>query len=145
MVHAVKKYFRAIAATVLMSPTLGAQGPDVTSDHFGPNEDVNPSFAWEQHAQCTLSDDVGVVLRSNWQTRHWIKLSGTQVEFNGKTEMSDAGWYQTFEGSTFTVTLSLQRVLSEPRGSDGVRLRGQIVVSRSERNMQYQVTGSCGA
>ena len=128
-----------------MSPALRAQAPDATLDHFAPNEDVSASFAWQRNAECTLSDRIGVVLRSNWQARHWIKIAGKQVEFNGETKMSDAGWYQAFVGSDFTVSLRLQRVLPEPRGSDGVRLVGEIVVTRSEQSKQYQVTGSCGA
>jgi hypothetical protein len=128
-----------------MSPALWAQALDPTLDHFAPNEDVSASFAWEQGAQCTLSDRIGVVLRSNWQKRHWIKIAGKQVEFNGETEMSDRGWYQAFVGSDFTVSLRLQRVLPEPRGSDGVRLTGEIVVTRFGQSKQYQVTGSCGA
>jgi hypothetical protein len=128
-----------------MSPALWAQGPDATWDHFAPNEDVDASFAWKRGAQCTLSDRIGVVLRSDWQKRHWIKIAGKQVEFNGEIDMSDAGWYQAFRGNGFTVTLRLQRVLPERRGSDGVRLTGEMVVTRSERSIQYQVTGSCGA
>jgi len=142
----VKKSRYAVGATAFMSLALSAQAPDATSDHFAPTEDVSDSFAWEQHAQCTISDPIGVVLRSNWQERHWIKIAGEQVEFNGATEMSDAGWYQAFAGSDFTVTLRLQRVLPEPPGSDGVRLTGEIVVTtRSGQSKQYQVTGSCGA
>ncbi len=60
--------------------------------------------------------------------------------------MSDAGWHQVFAGSDFTITLRLQRLLPEPRGSDGVRLAGEIVVTTpSGQSKQYQVTGSCGA
>lgn len=140
-----KRILQAVAAIVLMSRALWAQALDPTLDHFAPNEDVSASFAWEQGAQCTLSDRIGVVLRSNWQKRHWIKIAGKQVEFNGETEMSDRGWYQAFVGSDFTVSLRLQRVLPEPRGSDGVRLTGEIVVTRFGQSKQYQVTGSCGA
>ena len=142
--HEVKRILPAVAAIVL-SPTVWAQAPDAVSDHFAPNEDVSAFFGWEQHAQCTFSDGIGVVLRSNWQKRHWIKIEGNQVEFNGETAMSDAGWYQEFVGSDFTVTLRLQRVLPEPRGSDGVKLTGEIVVARSGQSKRYQVTGSCGA
>jgi hypothetical protein len=131
-----------LAALVLVSPSLAAQAPDATSDHFTP-EEVSAPFAWG--AQCTFSDAVGVVLRSNWQRRHWIKVAGNQVEFNGETEMSDAGWYQMFAASDFTVTLRLQRVLPEPQRSDGVRLIGEIEITRSGQSRQYQVTGSCGA
>src|SRR4051812_16830021 len=98
-----KTIFQTVAAVVLMSPAIWAQAqaPDPTLDHFAPSEDVSPSFAWEQGAQCTLSDRIGVVLRSNWQKRHWIKIAGKQVEFNGETVMSEAGWYQAFAGSNF--------------------------------------------
>lgn len=136
---------QAVVFIVLMSPALVAQAPDPTLDHFAPNEDVSASFAWEQGAQCTLSDRIGVVFRSDWQKRHWIKIGGTQVEFNGETEMSDAGWRQTFAGRDFTVSLRLRRVLSEPRGGDGVRLTGEIRVTRSGQSKTYQVTGRCGA
>jgi hypothetical protein len=111
-------------------------------DHFASGEVVT---ALRHGASCTFSDRIGVVFQSNWQKRHWIKIAGTQVEFNGATEMSEAGWYQTFESSEFTVTLRLQRVLPEQRGSDGVRLAGEIVITRSGQSQQYQVTGSCGA
>jgi hypothetical protein len=141
----VNRTLQAIAAIVNMGPALWGQAPDATLDHFAPNEDVSVSFAWERGAQCTLSDRIGVVLRSNWQKRHWIKIAGKQVEFNGETKMNDAGWYQEFVGSDFTVALRLERVLPEPRGSDGVRLSGEIVVTRSGQNKQYQVTGRCGA
>jgi hypothetical protein len=114
-------------------------------DHFAPDENVTASFAWDRGAQCKLSDPIGVVLRSNWQKRHWIKIAGKQVEFNGETQMSDAGLYQVFMGSDFTVTLRLQRVLPEPPGSDGVRLTGKIVVTRFGQSKQYKVTGICGA
>jgi hypothetical protein len=131
-----------VAVLVLVSPTVAAQVPDATSDHWTPEEASAP-FAWG--AQCTFSDGIGIVLRSNWQKRHWIKIAGNQVEFNGEAEMSDAGWYQTFAGSDFTVTLRLQRTLTEPRGSDGVGLIGEIEITRSGQSNQYQVTGSCGA
>lgn len=140
----VTKIFQAVAATVLVS-AVSAQAPDATSDHFAPTEDVSASFAWERGAECTFSDRVGVVLRSNWQKRHWIKIAGEQVEFNGETEMTDAGWHQTFVGSGFTVTLRLQRLRPELPGSDGVRLTGEIVVTRSGQRTQYQVAGGCGA
>lgn len=65
---------RAFSATVLVSGTLSAQAPNATSDHFAPTEDVSASFAWQRGAECTLSDAVGVVLRSNWQRRHWITM-----------------------------------------------------------------------
>lgn len=138
----VKEAFQTIAALVIMSPDLWAQAPDARLDHFAPNEDIS---ALAIGAQCTLSDHIGVVFRSNWQTRHWIKIAGNGVEFKGATEMSDAGWYQSFEGRDFTVSLRLQRVLPEPRGGDGVRLTGEIVVTRSGESNHYQVTGSCGA
>ena len=140
-----KRILRVFAATVFLSPALFAQAPDARLDHFAPDEDVSASFAWERGAECTLSDPTGVVLRSNWQKRHWIKIAGKQVEFNGETKMSDAGWYQVFVGSDFTVRLQLQRVLPEPAGSDGVRLTGEIVVTRSGQSKQYKVTGRCGA
>jgi hypothetical protein len=122
-----------------------AQEADPLSDHFAPNEAVSAAFAWVQGAQCTFSDTVGVVLRSDWQKRHWIKISGQQVEFNGDTEMSDEGWYQSFTEDTFDVVLQLQRVLPEPQGSDGVRYTGNIVVTHSGIIAEYAVTGSCGA
>jgi hypothetical protein len=140
-----RRILQTIAAVVIMSPALCAQAPDPTLDHFATNEDVSPSFAWERGAECTLSDRIGVVLRSNWQKRHWIKIAGKQVEFNGEAKMSDAGWYQAFAGSDFTIRLQLQRILPEPRGSDGVRFAGAIVVTRSGQSKQYQVTGICGA
>src|SRR3954470_4347683 len=140
-----RRILQTIAAVVIMSPAVWAQGPDPTLDHFAPNEDVSPTFAWERGAECTLSDRIGVVLRSNWQKRYWIKIAGKQVEFNGEARMSDAGWYQAFAGTDFTIRLQLQRILPEPRGSDGVRLEGVIVVTRSGQNKQYAVTGSCGA
>jgi hypothetical protein len=131
-----------VAGLFLVSPIVAAQAPDAMSDHWTPEEAGAP-FNWG--AQCTFSDGIGVVFRSNWQTRHWIKIAGNQVQFNGETEMSDAGWYQMFAGSDFTVTLRLQRVLPEPQGSDGVRLVGEIEVTRSGQIKRYQVTGSCGA
>lgn len=140
-----KRVLSVFAPMVFLTPALFAQAPDARLDHFAPNEDVNAAFAWEQGAQCTLSDPIGVVLRSNWQKRHWIKVAGKQVEFNGETKMSDAGWYQEFVGSDFTVSLRLQRVLPELRGSDGVRLTGEIVITRSGQSKRYKVTGSCGA
>ena len=145
MVHMVKRSRSVIAATALMSQTLWAQTPDAASSHFAPDEDVNASFSWEPGAECTLSDHIGVVLRSNWQDRHWIKIAGEQIEFNGNTEMSDAGWYQTFVGDNFTVILRLKRLLPEPEGSDGVRFAGVIVVTQSAQSSEYQVTGACGA
>lgn len=33
--------------------------------------------------------------------RHWIKVAGMLLEFNGETEMSDAGWYQRVAGGRF--------------------------------------------
>lgn len=78
-VHKVKRMLQALAATVLICHALWAQTPDATLDHFAPNEDVSASFAWERGAQCTLSDRIGVVLRSNWQERHWIKIGGKQA------------------------------------------------------------------
>src|SRR3954467_355898 len=102
-----------VAAIVLLSPSLLAQVPDASLDHFAPDEDVSATFAWERGAQCTFSDPTGVVLRSNWQKRHWIKVAGTQIEFNGETKMSDAGWYQVFMSSDFTISLRLQRVMPE--------------------------------
>jgi hypothetical protein len=144
--YEMKRILQTVAAVVIVSPGFWAQTPDPALDHFAPNETVNASFAWEARgAQCTLSDHIGVVFRSNWQKRHWIKIAGKQVEFNGETEMSDSGWYQSFVGSDFSVRLRLQRVLPELRGSDGVRLTGEIVVTRSGQSKQYQVTGSCGA
>jgi hypothetical protein len=131
-----------VAALVLVSLTVAAQAPDATSDHWTPEEASAP-FGWG--AQCTFSDGIGIVFRSNWQKRHWIKIAGNQVEFNGETEMSEPGWYQTFAGSDFTVTLRLRRILPELRGSDGVRLIGEIEITRSGQSTQYQVTGSCGA
>jgi hypothetical protein len=144
-VHEVKRILRTVAVAGLVSTVLWAQAHESTQDHFAPNEDVSAAFAWERGAQCSFADRIGVVLRSNWQNRHWIKLAGKQVEFNGQTKMSDAGWYQEFVGSGFTVTLRLQRVLPERRGSDSVRLTGGVVVTRPERTIQYQVTGNCGA
>jgi hypothetical protein len=144
-VRKVKKILPVFAAIVFWSPALWAQAPNATSDHFAPDEDVSASFAWKRGAECTFSDPTGVVLRSNWQKRHWIKIAGVQVEFNGETKMSDAGWYQIFMGNDFTVRLSLQRVLPEPPGSDGVRLTGEIVVTRSGQSKQYKVAGRCGA
>jgi hypothetical protein len=94
---------------------------------------------------CAFSDRIGVVFHSNWQRRHWIKVAGTQVELDGEAQMSEAGWYQTFESSEVTVTLQLQRVLPEPPGSDGVRLAGEIVIVRSGHSTLYEVSGSCGA
>lgn len=140
-----KRVLRVFAAVALLSPALWAQATNATLDHFAPDEDVSASFAWERSAECTLSDPAGVVLRSNWQKRHWIKIAGEQAEFNGDTKMSDAGWYQVFAGSDFTVSLQLQRVLPEPPGSDSVRLTGEIIVTRSGQSKQYDVTGRCGA
>lgn len=140
-----KRILPVVAAMVLLNPALFAQASDATADHFALDEEVSASFAWERGAECTLSDPAGVVLRSNWQKRHWIKIAGSQVEFNGATNMSDAGWYQVFAGSDFTVSLRLQRVLPEPPGSDGVRLTGEIEVTQSGRSKQYKVTGGCGA
>jgi hypothetical protein len=144
-VRTVKRIRAVFAAIVLLSPALFSQAPDATLDHFAPDEDVSASFAWERGAECTLSDTAGVVLRSNWQKRHWIKIAGKQVEFNGEAKMSDAGWYQVFVDSDFSVTLRLQRILPEPPGGDGVRLTGEIVVTRAGQTKQYKVTGSCGA
>ena len=140
-----KRILPVFAAIVLLIPGLWAQAPDATLDHFAPDEDVSTSFAWERGAECTLSDLTGVVLRSSWQKRHWIKIGGKQVEFNGETKMSGEGWYQVFAGRDFTVSLRLQRVKPEPPGSDGVRLTGEIVVTRSGQSKQYKVTGRCGA
>jgi hypothetical protein len=144
-VRKMKRNLSVFAAMLCLSPGLLAQSPDSRLDHFAPGEDVSATFAWERGAQCTLSDSIGVVLRSNWQKRHWIKIAGKQVEFNGETNMSDGGWYQVFVGSDFTISLRLQRVLPEPAGSDGVRLTGEIVVTRSAQSKPYKVTGSCGA
>ena len=140
-----KMILSVLALIVFLSPALFAQAPDARLDHFAPHEDVNAAFAWEQGAQCTLADSIGVVLRSNWQKRHWIKVAGRQMEFNGETKMSDAGWHQEFVGSDFTVNLRLQRVLPEPRRSDGVRLTGEILITRAGQSKRYKVTGSCGA
>jgi hypothetical protein len=109
------------------------------SDHFALNE------MGVQGAQCSLSDHIGVVFRSDWRTRHWIKVAGKPVELFGEAAMSDAGWYQSFVSGDCTVVLRLRRVLPEPVGSDGVRLAGEIVVMRSGREIEYQATGSCGA
>ena len=144
-VRNVKRILQVAAAIVVICPATWAQAPDAMLDHFAPNEDVGAVFGWERGAECTLSDRIGVVLRSNWQKRHWIKLEGKQVEFNGETEMSEAGWSQSFAGSDFTVTVRLQRLQPEPQGSDGVRLTGEVVVTRSGQSKLYRVTGSCGA
>ena len=121
----------------------GAQ--DEARDHFGPGEDVNPSFAWDEGASCTFSDNLGVVLRSDWMKRHWIKVAGKQVELNGEGQMSAEGWFQTFTASNVTVTLRLRRVGGEPKGSDGVGMTGDIIITRSGRSTTYRVKGGCGA
>ena len=76
--RSVNKSRYAFGVTAFLSLALSAQAPDGSSDHFAPAEDVSASFKWEQHAQCTLSDAIGVLLRSNWQERHWIKIAGQQ-------------------------------------------------------------------
>ena len=135
----VRRTFQAIVGIALMSPALWAQAPNPASDHFAPNE------VSVQGAQCSFSDRIGVVFRSDWRRRHWIKVAGQPVEFNGETEMSDAGWYQSFVSGDLTVNLRLRRVLPEAVGSDGVRLTGEIVVARSGQSIEYQAAGSCGA
>ena len=57
---AMKGILQAVVAVLLVSPALSAQAPDARLDHFAPNEAVSASFAWEQGAQCTLSDRIGV-------------------------------------------------------------------------------------
>ena len=145
MVRKLKPIFAAFAVVVLIGTGLSAQEQNPTADHFASGEDVSPAFAWEPGAECTLSDELGVVMRSDWQKRHWIKIAGKQIEFNGETEMSDEGWYQEFFGAGFHVVLRLQRILPEPAGSDGVRFTGEIEVRRSAMIETYQVTGSWGA
>ncbi len=123
-----------------MSATVWAQGPNAFIDHFAPNELVSL-----QGAQCSLSDRIGVVYRSDWQKRHWVKVAGKSVELNGETAMGDAGWDQVFSRGDVTVSLRLRRILPERQGSDGVRLTGEIMVTRSGQTITYRVTGTCGA
>lgn len=144
-VQNMKLTIQTLASFLLSSHTIAATAPEMFSDHFAPDEDVDDSFAWEPGAQCVFSDGTGVVLHSNWMQRHWIKNSGEQVEFNGDVQMSDEGWFQTFVNPDFTVTLRLRRAGGEPEGSDGVGMVGEIVVIRSEQSSAYQVTGGCGA
>lgn len=123
----------------LASAALWAQAPDAAADYFAPNE------VSVQGAQCALSDHMGVVFRSDWRKRHWIKVAGKPLELNGETEMTDAGWYQSFVSGDFTIILRVRRVLPEPAGGDGVRLTGEIVVARSGQSVAYRATGWCGA
>src|SRR5688572_27718716 len=140
-----KLIIQALATLLLAGAAFAATSPEMLSDHFAPDEDVEDSFAWKPGAQCTLSDDEGVVLRSNWMKRHWIKNSGKQVEFNGEVQMNEEGWFQTFVSQDFTVTLRLRRIGGEPEGSDGVGMKGEMVVIWPEQSIAYQVTGGCGA
>jgi hypothetical protein len=137
-----KRVVAVAIAAGLSCAAVSAQPHRTMLDHFAVGE-VVPGL--RQGASCAFSDRIGVVFHSNWQRRHWIKAAGAQVELDGEAQMSEAGWYQTFESGEVTVTLQLQRVLPEPLGSDGVRLAGEIVIVRSGRSTQYEVSGRCGA
>lgn len=121
--------------------TIGSAA-DPSLDHFGPTERVLPSFGWQPGASCQFEDALGVVFHSDWQRRHWIKIDGRQIEFNGEVEMTDPGWFQTFRATDFTVTMRLRR--TGDRG-DGVPMVGQIVMERNGIAKTYEVKGACGA
>ena len=82
------------------------------------------------------------MFHGDWQRRHWIKIDGRQVEFNGEVKMTDPGWFQTFQTTSFTVTM---RLLRPGDHGDGVPMVGEIVIERSGVAKTYQVKGSCGA
>jgi hypothetical protein len=113
-----------------------------TDDHFGPNERVLDSFGWHGGASCTFEDAGGVIFHSNWQKRHWIRIDGKQVEFNGAARMSDPGWFQTFRAEGFAVTMRLRRTGDH---GDGVSMVGQIIIERRGMSKTYEVKGGCGA
>jgi hypothetical protein len=136
------KYPERLLGICLIGWTSVAGAAAALDDHFGPDEPVLASFGWQPGASCKFADDIGVVFHSNWQTRHWIKLDGKQVEFNGETEMSDRGWFQIFRADGFAVTMRLSR--TGDRG-ELVPMVGRIVVERHGVAKTYEVKGSCGA
>jgi hypothetical protein len=128
------------AASAVVS--LSAQGPDIAADYFLPREKIDSSFEWDGGASCVFRDRIGIVLRSDWQNRHWVKTNGKQFELNGQAEVTAKGWHQTFKSRNITVGLDLLR---GRESGDNVEFSGTIVISRVGRATEYRVEGGCGA
>ena len=121
---------------------VSAAAADFADDHFRPGEDVDKSFERDGGASCTFSDSLGVVFRSDWRKRHWIKVGGKQIELNGEVDMSDEGWIQMFTSRGITISMRLRR--AGDRG-DSVPMTGQIAIAHGGKSTVYDVKGGCGA
>jgi hypothetical protein len=131
-----------LSVIVFTNSVVGVAAADFADDHFRPGEDVDKSFGWDEGAACTFSDSLGVVFRSNWMERHWIKVGGKQIELNRKVEMSDEGWIQMFTSNGITISMRLRR--TGDRG-DSVPMTGQIAIAYGGKSTVYEVKGGCGA
>ena len=128
---------RLSVAALAASTAVLVGAAERAADYFEPTEQMVTLGA-----SCTFSDEVGVVLQSNWQTRHWVKVEGKTTEFNGEARMSDPGWFQEFVSGDLSVTMRLRR--TGDRG-DGVPMVGDIDVTWKGRKKTFTVKGGCGA
>lgn len=93
-------------------------------------------------ANCEFKDTSGVVFRSNWMKRHWVKVSRKLLELNNEARMTERGWFQTLSSPSVSVSLNLRR--TKERG-ETVEMSGEIAITSNGKVQKFQVSGSCGA
>jgi hypothetical protein len=100
-------------------------------------------------SQCEFSDNTGVILKSDWAKKFWMKIDGTLIELDGtRTDAETASdvdskrWHETFHGDGVTGVLDLRQTNA---GEDTSTYTGSLLVMSGEVHRRFVITGGCNA
>ena len=98
---------------------------------------------------CEFSDRAGVILRSDWVDRYWLRIDGALTELRSTksekardidAEQSRISEVLTKGGAIVSVELKLTA-----RGEDSATYTGRLTLTKDKIKKEYRITGGCGA
>jgi len=98
---------------------------------------------------CEFSDREGVILRSDWVNRYWLRIDGVLTEI--RSTKSDAARDTDIENNRISemlskggTTLALDLKLTA-RGEDSATYAGRMILAKDKVKKEYRISGGCGA
>lgn len=96
-------------------------------------------------SQCEFRDRGGIVIKSDWINRFWMKIDGRMIEFIAPKADGDGDlkkWRADLSSQNVIVKFKLNRIRV---GEDTATYKGSIIVIRDGIKKRIEITGGCGA